>query len=966
MSRVDAWGKSLINFCKTTGSIIVNGRFGPLSTNNTTIHNTTVDYMLCSIDMLKYIMSMHVHDFNPLLSDVHCALETTVKISLSQYTSEHTENLQTKQTPSRQLTNMTRPNKWESDKKDSFILSLDTGLIQEIYALVNNSNDNKERQQEILDNTSNKISTLFSKAAIDTFGEKRDYHSLGKSRNQTIKNNKPWYTASCRNKRTIFNKAKKKYNRTKSNTDFLQMRQKGKEYKSEVKSAVKSHNNVIRSEIRQLKKKSNVKEYWDYCRNNENSDIKTCIDFPKFVDFLKKLNGENDSLVVRPISMPVVDQPENYLDTDITANEIIDAVRNLKNNKASGIDGITNEYIKASIDILLPVYVKLFNIIYDQGTVPSAWTTGIIKPIYKQKGNKQEPDNYRPITILSCLGKLFTSVLNNRLKIYTEMENYIGEEQIGFRENYSTIDGIFSLYMLIDLMKKRRKKLFCAFIDLKICFGSVWREGLWNKLNHMHLGRKMTNVIMSIYKNVKSCLRMYSHDATGELIFNTSDLFNCLNGLREGENLSPILFSIYVNDLKTFLEEHNCQGVDINCMNDIQFDQNILYFFKMFILMYADDTVLFANTNHDLQYTLNKYTEYCKMWKLNVNITKTKIMYFGRKGSYNFSMNNENVEIVNNFKYLGVVFSRNGKFSDAMNDNIEKARKGLFQLRRTFREKKIPVDCQIELFEKVIEPTLLYGCELWGMENTECIEQFRLKSYKQILQVRNSTPSYIIYGELGKLPLKCAIKSRMLKFWSKTVMGKVEKIPYQILNIMINDGCDYKWVTYIRNILDQTGNTNIWFNQKLDKQTEKCIIQNLKDQELQNITAKANLSTKGNSYMYLKVIWDLEPYLTSLDIDRTRALIKFRTGNHRLPIETGRYNNIPIENRKCRFCNILGDEFHYVMECKQFSFSRKKYIDKMYYTRPNMEKFQTLMNCKTIDQMTKLSLFVSIIMKNVN
>ena len=81
--------------------------------------------------------------------------------------------------------------------------------------------------------------------------------------------------------------------------------------------------------------------------------------------------------------MPVVDQPENYLDTDITANEIIDAVRNLKNNKASGIDGITNEYIKASIDILLPVYVKLFNIIYDQGTVPIAWTTGIIKPIYK-------------------------------------------------------------------------------------------------------------------------------------------------------------------------------------------------------------------------------------------------------------------------------------------------------------------------------------------------------------------------------------------------------------------------------------------------------------------------------------------------------------------------------------------------------------------------------------------------------
>ena len=113
------------------------------------------------------------------------------------------------------------------------------------------------------------------------------------------------------------------------------------------------------------------------------------------------------------------------------------------------------------------------------------------------------------------------------------------------------------------------------------------------------------------------------------------------------------------------------------------------------------------------------------------------------------------------------------------------------------------------------------------MENTESIERFRLKSYKQILQVRNSTPSYIVYGELGKLPIKCAIKIRMINFWSKTTMGKVEKISYQLLNITLNDrSCDYKWVPYIRSILDETGNTNIWLNQQLDKRKEKCIVQN--------------------------------------------------------------------------------------------------------------------------------------------
>ena len=128
----------------------------------------------------------------------------------------------------------------------------------------------------------------------------------------------------------------------------------------------------------------------------------------------------------------------------------------------------------------------------------------------------------------------------------------------------------------------------------------------------------------------------------------------------------------------------------------------------------------------------------------------------------------------------------------------------------------------------------------------------------------------------------------------------------------------------IRNILDETGNTIVWLNQQLDKRKEKDIVQNLKDQELQSIIAKASLSTKGNTYIFLKGSWDIEHYLTSLDVAKTRALIKFRTGNHRLPIEAGRHKKIPIENRKCRFCNSLGDEFHYVIECKHFCASRKK------------------------------------------
>ena len=219
-------------------------------------------------------------------------------------------------------------------------------------------------------------------------------------------------------------------------------------------------------------------------------------------------------------------------------------------------------------------------------------------------------------------------------------------------------------------------------------------------------------------------------------------------------------------------------------------------------------------------------------------------MYFGRKGNYNFYLDNEKVEIVENFKYLGVIFSRNGRFSNAISDNIEKARKGLLTLRRTFREKLVPIDCQIEMFDKVIEPILLYGCEIRGMENTEKLEQFRLRSFKHLLQLRNSTPAYIIYGELGKLPLKTTINTRMLRFWARIKMGKFEKIS-QLLNLMTIDDCGYNWVNYIKNILDKTGNTYIWLNQHLDTKTENYIIQIMKDQALQDLNEKANMSSKG-------------------------------------------------------------------------------------------------------------------------
>ena len=178
-----------------------------------------------------------------------------------------------------------------------------------------------------------------------------------------------------------------------------------------------------------------------------------------------------------------------------TSDEICKCIRKLNNGKASGIDNVLNEYIKSTSENFLSVYEKLFNLILDTGIFPQEMSIGSSHPIYKNKGNRDNVKNYRPITILSCMGKLFTSILNMRLNDYLEESMLLGENQAGFRRHYSTLDHIFSLHALIEILKSRKQKLFCCFVDFSSAFDSVWRAGLWHKLLKSKINGKVLEVI---------------------------------------------------------------------------------------------------------------------------------------------------------------------------------------------------------------------------------------------------------------------------------------------------------------------------------------------------------------------------------------------------------------------------------------------------------------------------------------
>ena len=311
----------------------------------------------------------------------------------------------------------------------------------------------------------------------------------------------------------------------------------------------------------------------------------------------------------------VADQEEfrddifSELNVQINENEISDVLKNLKNGKATGIDYLLNEYFHKFRNDFVPLLCVLFNCIFDSGCFPSEWSKGILIPLHK-KGNPNVTNNYRGITIISNLAKIFTSVLNNRLLKWSTVNNVITDSQFGFRPGFSTSDAIFALHSLISIFLNAKKKLFCCFVDYKKAFDSVNRFKLFFKLARSGITGKFLKIVKSLYSDVKACVRYKN---------SMSDFFSCTNGLMQGEALSPFLFSLYINDFEMDLISNLCEPV---YLQDI----------SLFLLMYADDTVLLSESRDGLQNILNQLKIYSDNWDISVNVEKTKIVVFRNGG----------------------------------------------------------------------------------------------------------------------------------------------------------------------------------------------------------------------------------------------------------------------------------------------------------------------------------------------
>ena len=268
--------------------------------------------------------------------------------------------------------------------------------------------------------------------------------------------------------------------------------------------------------------------------------------------------------------------------------------------------------LKGLDDQLLNVIEILLNLIFEKGVFPEEWTLVIITILFKD-GETNDLNNYRGITLLSMLGKLLLGVLNNRLIGLINEEHILEENQGDLRKEYRTTENLFTLHALINhYIKAEKKELFLCFVDVRKPFDKVSHSIFWMKLFKYGISGKFMTLVKSMYEQVKSCVKSKS----GLTYF-----FKYKRGVRQGRLLSPVLFSLFLNDLQGYLLEGGANGIT-------------LWDIKIFSLLYADDLVLIAESEEDLKLLMRILGSYSDEFEMEINPKKTKVMIFNVKIKY--------------------------------------------------------------------------------------------------------------------------------------------------------------------------------------------------------------------------------------------------------------------------------------------------------------------------------------------
>jgi hypothetical protein len=599
-----------------------------------------------------------------------------------------------------------------------------------------------------------------------------------------------------------------------------------------------------------------------------------------------------------------------------------------------------------------PHLAAYFNHMLQHSVAPAAWSATLVTLLFK-KGDPADWSNYRPVAMVPLLPKLYCIILNHRLMTWAEAAGIRSPAQAGFRPERGTAHQAFVLQHIVTEYKRRKKPLFCCFIDLSKAYDSVPRALLWQRLHDVGVRGRILHSIKAMYD-----VGVDMHIKTPH---GTLDPIAATVGVKQGCPLSPLLFGIYIDSLHQHVASH-CPDIGPT----LRTAQHL----RLNLLIYADDTALLAESEADLQALLTCAESWCDAHGMSISTIKSEVVVFNnpRAGARRHQharvfVHGKQLPVKDAFKYLGVWFHRGKGVAHHVHKAANRGKAAIAGMNRRLGDLAVGsnVYLSLDLYQSLVLPAMLYGCEVWGPALLGCAdpaastllpEKVHRNFVKFTLRMRSKTKAWVAFREAGMFPLQYTCLHRMLTFLDSVLgMADGEHTKVAMLDCIAQANTGARnWFSHLRDLLNRCAGGTVPSSALRDDGTvnvQECLL--LWRQHHYRVvwgslhpdprTAPSDNITLCTYHAYFATPlpaggeeWSCAPCIAANNIPYHHliSLINMRTNSHTLNIERMRHlrPRVPRAARACPWCRAPGvvqDELHCILECSHFSQKRLQY-----------------------------------------
>ncbi|XP_005102894.1 uncharacterized protein LOC101847595 [Aplysia californica] len=459
------------------------------------------------------------------------------------------------------------------------------------------------------------------------------------------------------------------------------------------------------------------------------------------------------------------------LDTLPTEEEVREATKQIY-GKALGPDEIPAEVYKAGGPNMFKKLTELFQVMWNEGKFPQQFKDANIIHIYKRKGNRQNCDNHRGISLLSIAGKILARVLLNRLLHHLE-QGLLPETQCGFWAKRGTTDMIFAARQLQEKCQEQHCDLLVTFVDLTKAFDTVSREGLWRIMEKYGCPSKFITIVRQLHDGM-----MVKVLGDGD----ESDTFPVTNGVKQGCVLAPTLFSMVFSAMLTDAFHSSEDGIRIRYRTDgrlfnIRRFQAATKVKETVIreLLFADDCALNASTEECMQNEINCFTLACDNFGLTINTKKTEVLYESAPGQPytvpHIMVKGQKLQAADHFTYLGSTLSRAVHIDAEINTRVAKASAAFGRLRKNVWERR-----GVSLSTK-LETWTVYS------RHAKQLNRFHLSCLRKILRIRwqDKAPDTAVLERAGTPSIYTILHKTRARWAGHVIRMADSRLPKQLM-----------------------------------------------------------------------------------------------------------------------------------------------------------------------------------------